>query len=225
MKKYIFLILLISVAFAVNAQELGIQFGKSVSTFKFEDTEGVELQNLQKTDNFFMTLEYRHGILLEPLNGNMFLDIGIGYNRYGSSGSDAVLNNYYTWDVTYLGFNLGLDYVVYRNKSITFYVKTTVSPEILIHGTQTINNESYNLVGVEDFDNPILFVRLGAGAQFDISEAASVFVQYMGGQSFGFSGSTEKLNIISHNIGFGVLFNLIKDPYQTQYKGRSRRPK
>jgi len=151
------------------------------------------------------------------------MDAGLGYNRYGSSGSDAVLNNFYTWDVTYLGLNLGADYVFYRNVNLVFYAKTSVSPEMLIHGTQTLNDDVYNLAGEEDFNTPIIFLRGGLGTQFQISDEASVFVQYMIGKSYGLSGDPEKLNIISHNVGFGLLFNLIKDPYNTEWRGNQRK--
>jgi chemotaxis protein MotB len=36
----------------------------------------------------------------------------------------------------------------------------------------------------------------------------------MGGKSFNFNNDPEKLNIISHNVGFGVLINLSKGRYQ-----------
>lgn len=222
MKKIIPVFFLILSAFMAEAQELGLQFGKSVSNFQYIDSKGVELKDLQKTDNFFMTAEYRQMIIKKPFKNRMFMDVGFAYNRYGSSGSDAVLDNYYTWDVNYLGVNLGADYVFYHNKNLVFYIKTTISPEFLIQGTQTLNNDVYNLVGEEDFNTPMFFFRGGLGTKFRISDEASVFVQYMGGKGYNF-GSSEKLNIISHNIGFGLLFNLIKDPYQTEWQGDKRR--
>ena len=155
----------------------------------------------------------------------MYGVLGLAYNRYGASGSDLVLNNYYSWDVTYLGANLGLDYNFYRNRSLMFFAKLNVSPEFLVRGSQTINNQIFDLIGEEDFESPILFVRLGLGMQFEISDEASVFIQYMGGESFSFNGSSEKLNIISHNIGFGILFKLIKDPYQTEWRGNRKKLK
>lgn len=224
MKKILLISILTAGTFLVKAQELGIQFGQSISNFQFEDSQGTELQGLQKTDNFFMTLDYRQPIFLKTFKQRMFMDVGFGYNRYGSSGSDAILDNYYTWDVTYIGLNLGVDYVFFRNRNILFYGKALASPEMLIHGTQTLNNDVYNLSGEEDFDTPIIFFRVGMGAQFEISDEASAFIQYMGGKSFDFSGNAETLHIVSHNFGCGILFNLIKDPYKTEWKGDDRRP-
>lgn len=208
-----------------EAQELGLQFGKSISNFQYRDSEGRDLQGLQKTDNFFMSGEYRQNAFKEPFNYRMFLNVGLAFNRYGASGSDVLLDNYYSWDVTYLGVNLGLDYVFFRNNNVQFYAKTTVSPEFLLHGTQDLNNHKFDLVGEEDFDAPFLFIRAGLGAQFQISNESSVFVQYMAGKSYGLKGDPERLNIMCHNIGFGLLFRLIKDPYHIEYRGNQRVPR
>jgi hypothetical protein len=225
MKNAITICLLMFAFLPAKTQELSVQFGKSISNFQYRDSEGQELENLQKADNFFMSAEYRQNVFKEPLNYKMFMDAGFAINRYGSSGSDVLLDNYYSWDVTYVGINLGLDYVFFRNNNVQFYGKATISPEFLIHGTQDLNSHKFNLVGEEDFDAPILFCRLGVGAQFQISEVSAAFVQYMGGKSYGLKGEPEKLNIICHNIGFGLLFNLIKDPFRIEYRGKQRVPR
>ncbi|MCK5702190.1 MAG: hypothetical protein KAI29_13590, partial [Cyclobacteriaceae bacterium] len=63
MKKFLLFSFFIISAALVSAQELNFQVGKSVSKFKFQDSQGDNLENLQGTDNFFMTLEYRQNIL------------------------------------------------------------------------------------------------------------------------------------------------------------------
>lgn len=194
----------------MSAQELNFQIGKSVSKFQFQDSQGDKLENLQGTDNFFMTLEYRQNILNKIFKNNLFTDLGIVYNRYGSTGSDPALDLYYAWDVSYLGINLGLDYAFYRPGDFTFYAKMTASPEFMIRGTQTLNEQVYSLVGEDDFDSPIFFFRGGLGVQYKISGQTSAYIQYMGGKSFSINNDAEKLNMIAHNIGFGVLINLSK---------------
>lgn len=216
MKKILLLALLFLSATILLAQELNFQVGKSVSKFKFQDSQGDNLENLQGTDNFFMTLEYRRNILKNIFKKNLFTDLGIGYNRYGSTGSDPALDLYYAWDVTYLGINLGLDYVLYRPGNFAFYIKGTASPEFLIRGTQTLNEQVYSLVGEDDFDSPLFFFRGGLGVQYEISGQTSAFIQYMGGKSYNFNNDPEKLNVIAHNFGFGVLINLAKKRYYSQ---------
>ena len=215
MSKVLLIASLILSATIVSAQELNFQIGKSISTFKFQDSQGNNLQNLQPTDNFFMTLEYRRNILTKYFKENLFADLGIGYNQYGSTGSDPAVDNYFAWDVTYIGVNLGLDYEFYRPGRFTFYAKATASPEILIRGTQKLNDQVYDLVGEDDFNSPIYFFRGGLGTQYQISEQATLYIQYMGGKSFNFNSDPEKLNIVAHNFGFGVLINFSKGRYQT----------
>jgi hypothetical protein len=95
----------------------------------------------------------------------------------------------------------------------------------LLHGTQDLNDHKFNLVGADDFDAPFLFARLGLGAQFQITDESAVFIQYMGGKGYALNGNPEKLNIICHNIGFGLLFRLIKDPFHIEYRGNQRVPR
>ncbi|MDH3711298.1 MAG: hypothetical protein OER04_15490, partial [Cyclobacteriaceae bacterium] len=59
MKRSLLFTLLLLIGFSGYTQELNLQAGKSLSKFKFKDSQGLELRNLRSTDNFFMTLEYR----------------------------------------------------------------------------------------------------------------------------------------------------------------------
>ena len=217
MKRSLLFSLLLIIGFSGNAQELNLQVGKSLSKFKFKNSLGQELQNLRSTDNFFMTLEYRKSIFTERL----FADLGLGYNRYGATGSDAAVDNYFAWDVTYLGMNLGLDYEFLRAGKFSFYLKGAVSPEFLIRGTQTLNNQTFNLVGEEDFDAPIYFFRAGLGAQFEVTNQTSFYIQYLGGKSYTFSSDPQELNMIAHSFGFGALINLSKGTIHSARSGPS----
>jgi chemotaxis protein MotB len=162
-----------------------------------------------------MTLEYRQNILKKYFEKNLFADIGIRYNQYGSAGSDPAVDLYFAWDVTYIGINLGLDYAFYRPGRFIFYAKATASPEFLIHGTQRLNDQVYNLVGEDDFNSPIYFFRGGLGVQYQLTDQAMVYIQYMGGKSFNFNNDSEKLNIVANNFGFGLLIKLSKGKYKT----------
>ena len=208
MKKYLLLSLLVLSATIICAQEFSFQAGKSISTFQYTDSQGNELQNLQSTDNFFMTLEYRQAILKKVFRENLFTDLGLGYNRYGSTGSDPTTGTFFAWDVTYLGINLGLSYEFFRPGNFTFYAKGTASPEFFLRGEQTLNDQVYDLSGEENFDQPIYFFRGGIGTQLKLSDRSSVYVQYMGGKSFNFNDDPAQLNIVAHNVGFGLLINL-----------------
>jgi hypothetical protein len=95
---------------------------------------------------------------------------------------------------------------------VTFFLKATLSPEILIQGTQTINDGIFNLVGVEQFKYPFIFARGGAGISYSINRLLTVYGEYLGGLGFPFKigdrADKEKLWILNHNIGFGLFVNL-----------------
>jgi hypothetical protein len=81
-----------------------------------------------------------------------------------------------------------------------------------MQGTQTINNQVYNLKGAEQFDKPLLIAQGGIGVKYYASKSIAVFVQYTGGKSFSVfksdSDDTEKLNIITHTISLGLNISL-----------------
>ena len=85
----------------------------------------------------------------------------------------------------------------------------------MIQGTQTLNNQVFNLTEEEDFKTPIYFFRAGTGAQFKISEKLSAFAQYTYGKSGTFKKIQGSLKIEAHNFGIGLLINIAKVPMGT----------
>ena len=112
----------------------------------------------------------------------------------------------------YVGINLGFDYNVYTVCDFTFFLKATASYEFLVQGTQTLNNQVFDLNGVEEFDDAGFFFRGGLGVAYPITDATSLYLQYMYGQSLDLedatSNSNEKLKISMHMIGIGFKVNL-----------------
>lgn len=210
MKTLLIFICSILISVQVLGQELSLQAGKSISKIVFKDQYGNKLQNLQSVDNLFFSVGYRTNFLKKE---RLFADLGLAYNRYGSTGSDPAVDNFFSWDVSYLGVNLGLDYEFYRRGNFTVYGKGMVSPEFLLRGHQTLDNQVYNLVGEDDFDTPFLFLRLGLGVQYRLSQQISIYSQYTGGKSYALKGDSEKLNFVAHNIGFGLLIDLTKGAF------------
>ena len=206
MREFLFVAFLIIGVTVVNSQQLYFEAGKTISSFNYKNSQGNSLENLQGTNHTFMGLGYRTNIFTKKL----FLNLDGNYNSYGAIGSDSVLNNYFEWDVSYLGASVGLDYEVFNPGNFTFYLKGSASAEFLIHGTQTLNEQVYKLSGVEDFDTPIYFLRIGLGVQYCVSEKLTVFTQYMYGKSGTFKNIQGDLKINAHNFGFGLLISISK---------------
>jgi len=212
MKKiYILLLINILFCFQVNSQQLVLETGKSITSFDYENSQGNQLDNLQATNQNYMYFAYRTNILKEYIHASL----GVNYNTYGAIGSDNNVNNYFEWETSYLGLNLGLDFRLFKIKKFNFYVKGAFSSEFIIQGTQTLNNTVYDLVGEDDFDQANYFFRLGAFVEYPISQNVNLFIQYMGGKSKQLRDSVsntdqEKLRLVSHNFGFGLFINLKK---------------
>jgi len=204
--KKLYILLIMSSIFSfqtIISQEIFVETGVSFTSFEFTNSQGVELDNLQATTNNFLTIGYRHNVLKEILH----IVGGLSFNKYDAIGSDDSLNLFYEWETSYLAINLGLDVKVFSTEKLAFYLRGIASSEFLIQGTQTLNNQVFDLKGVEEFDSNTFFFRGGAIVEYNISENLSIFTQYKYGQSSE-NGDVEKLKYKSSEIGVGLVVKL-----------------
>lgn len=211
MCRYLIFAVLLLFVIPVSSQQISIEGGKTVSSFDFKNSQGESLENLQPTNHSYISLGYRKNIFTK----NLYLNVDANYNNYGSIGSDRALDNFFEWDVNYLGLSAGLDYEVYKAGDFTFFIMGSAAVEFLIQGTQTLNNQVFDLTGEEDFKTPIYFFRAGAGAQYKISEKLSAFAQYTYGKSGTFKKIQGNLKIKAQNFGIGLLINIAQVPMGT----------
>lgn len=195
------------VGVAGNSQQLYMEWGTTVSAFDYSDSTGQTLDNLQSKTGTAMRMGYR-----DVLNHNqtLFLRIGGIYNEYGAIGSDRVLDNFFEWEVSYLGLETGLDYRLFRLRDFSFYLKGSVAAEFLIQGTQTINNQVFNLAGEDEFNSYNFFLRGGLMMTYPISRNTLVTAGYNYGVTTQISNNDneETLNFKAHQFGFGLIINL-----------------
>lgn len=215
MKRSLFLILLCISISGVYGQQVYVEMGSALSRFDYRNSKGEKLDNLHGGNHFLIKAGYHSVTPVYRLN----FSAGMSYSGYVSRGSDDITGNFYDWDANYLGIDLGADYEVIKKKftsasmsELSVYLKATVSPEILVHGTQVINEQVYNLVGVEQFKYPFFFARGGAGISYSVSRMIGIYGEILAGYGFpvkiGDKEDLEKLRIINANIGFGVIVNL-----------------
>ncbi len=150
---------------------------------------------------------YRH--IINP-SKTLFLNAGVSYNNYGAIGSESRVDNYFAWDVSYLGVKAGLDIKLFNLRDLTFFANASVATEFMVRGNQTINNDVFNLVGEEEFNNNILFLRAGVTMQYPISNSTAIYVGYRYGESVLINSgeSEEKLRLRAHQFGVGFIINL-----------------
>ncbi len=191
------------------SQQFYVEFGATISSFDYKNSQGDPLDNLLSKPNTYFGLGYRHAINNAK---SLFFSVGATYNGYGAIGSDNVLDNFFEWDVTYVGANVGLDIRLFRVRDFSFYIKGSAAFEILIRGTQTVNNQVYNLVGEDEFNNSIFFTRGSFGVQHPIARNTLIFVNYTYGKTLligkGNAVDQEQLKLNTHQFGIGLIISL-----------------
>ena len=162
MKRFIILFFLIS-TYHVSGQKIKIlqdaifvEYGKSISSFDYTNSSGVDLKNLQPMTKNYLRLGYNHDWYFSNksvLQPNRFsFSASFDYNNYGAQGSNDILYNIYEWDLEYLGLNLAINYDLFRMRDFTLYLTAGASSDYNLRGTQMINNQVYSLENVEEFD-------------------------------------------------------------------------
>ncbi|WP_435412232.1 hypothetical protein [Psychroserpens mesophilus] len=197
------------VGLSVSCQQIYFEAGKSISAFDYTNSSGKSIDNLLSKSNTYMGIGYRDNLNNEQ---TLFLVLGMSYNDYGAIGSDPVLDNFFEWDVSYLGIQTGLDFRLFRLRDFSFFIKGRITFEHLIRGTQTINNQVFDLVKENEFNNDIFFVKGGIGMQYPISRNTAIFANYFYGKTVLIDQSKsvdqETLKLINHQLGIGLIINL-----------------
>ena len=208
-KKYTILTVVLTINFSCYCQQLYFELGTTVSSFDYQNSQGNSLDNLLSKSKSYYGMGYRQSI---NDSKSLYLSLGATYNNYGAIGSESSVDNYFEWDVSYLGLKAGLGIKLFELRDLTFLANVSIASEFLIRGTQTINNDVFNLVGEEEFNNNILFFRGGVEMQYPISRSTAIFVGYNYGKSVLISSgeNAEKLKLNAHQFGIGFIINLPK---------------
>ncbi len=208
MKMKLLSLILFMASISMSSQQLYFEYSKTSSSFDYENSQGLGLLNLLPKTNMNLAIGYRFPAIKNKLN----IILGLSYNSYGAIGSDEILDNYYEWNVTYAGVTAGIDYKIFTTRQLLFSFKTTISTEFLVQGNQTLNNQVFNLVGEEEFNQSLFFVNAGLTMQYPINDRTTIYGQYVVGKSFSvFKESTidnEQLNIFSQGLGIGIIVKL-----------------
>lgn len=203
---------------SLNAQSIFVENGKSISGFEFENSQQEPLGNLHTKTKTYITIGYEHE--LKKIK-NLNIQLGLTHNSYGANGSDGIFNNYFDWDVDYLGLQLMFKYILIDKNNWDIFLRLGASAELFLNGNQTINNQVLDLKGVEEFDNTAFFIRSGLGVSYSISTNTKLYISYTHGQSIelkddsfvSWSGtnqqlSKEALKILNNQFGIGLIFKL-----------------
>jgi len=198
----------------VSSQQIYLKTGKVLSSFDYQNSEGNSLSNLEGAFLNNLGIGARTPVFKSPCN----ISFEISNDKFSASSSDTLLGNYSEWDVSFLDLNLGVDYEFLRPlynrndpEGFSFCLKAIFATDFLIKGKQRLNNQVFDLTGVEEFDKPVFMVKGGACINYYITRSYVAFAQYLYGRSFligNYSGQ-EQLRYTTHSISIGFAINLL----------------
>jgi len=199
------------------AQQIVAEVGRTTTNFDYQDSNGATLENLFPRANVTFSLGYRR-----PLTDRIFYSGNLLFNHYGTEGSNETLQARYSWDVQYVGIGVGVDAEVFRKKGFAALVRVAAEPQVMTGGTQTINDELFDLRGVEQFDRPFLFLRGTVGLNYCTDEKAVVTMRYSYGRGnpIGGTSDSESLILNTGTFSIGLLWNLSNCRYCHERKLR-----
>ncbi|MFN8241626.1 MAG: hypothetical protein U0X39_12865 [Bacteroidales bacterium] len=216
MKRILFAFLTLLIIPELTAQQIYLETGKVISNFDYRNSDGDRPVKLKGT----LQGSIGAGARMELFKSAWGVSLGFSNNKYGASGNDPALGNYSEWEVSYLGINLGVDYEFFKppiynadRQGFSFYLKGEASTEFLLNGKQRLNSQVYDLSGEEEFDQPLVFLRGGAGLNYYITRANVVFLEYEFGRSvFPMKGDGEEtLHLNTHLMTLGIMVRLFQN--------------
>lgn len=202
MKKLILLLGMICSFQSIQAQEIYFATGKNFTNYAFK-SDSDSSNNLQAGIGAFYEMGYVIPLGYEELN----YAVGLSLNEYNAVGGDTV--NTYRWNTEYLGIQNTLFYSFFNNDSFNVGAKTGLGIATLLYGKQEINGTFYDLSSQKEFSGLLILPGFGLQAKYSLSGSSSLSLGYHFSKSVNLSNSTEeKLSFNTHQIQFGVHFNL-----------------
>jgi hypothetical protein len=202
--KSLFFLSLFLYANQMFSQNFVLKYGKQLSSFSYIDSENNTLDNLHQIATDFQSIGYQTCLYKDILDASF----GINFSDYGSIGSDDSVHNYMEWKTTYLGAFLDIDAQIFQIKEMQANLNIGFSSEYLVRGTQTLNNQVFDLTQDNNYNKMAYFYKAGLSLSYPISQRAKIILQYQLGKSLNISDINEKFNISFHQFGMGVKINL-----------------
>ena len=203
--------------FLISAQSISLDYGKASTSFIFKNTEGIKTENLVPEINDCISLNYI--ILKKPFTPV----IGISFNEYSTR---AELDDV-SWNMSYLGLNLGGHYYYNlnvsdllkdsvesknQNEGLKILFNTNIKHRVLLNGSQRVENSVYNL---REFNNGsftnLFLLSIGTGILYDLNSNAAISLNYSFDRGINnLEEEGQSLYVSSHNIYLGIKLTLEK---------------
>lgn len=213
--KYLFLMLVFFISKG-HAQELYVEAGFGNAFFE-NYVNNLGENTLDDTYTKPLAPQINTGVRLNIFKERLHFNIGVGYHKYEIKTGVSVGNTKVPlmYDLSYLTSKVGINFSVIRWKSILFQLHTHISYNWLMSGTNSYNNQTFNLTQANTFDPTLLNFNRGVSLEYEFSGAFSMYVSYNKVNSFEElhedTRSEEKYTLLSNSFNIGVLFNFKND--------------
>ena len=185
--------------------EFTLEASQLLPTFKFKDSEGIEHNSEYQT---LITGAYGIG-LRYILESGIYLRAGIGMRNAGANLVYDQVN--YAWKLQYGDIKLGVGYRA-KFKTIRPYFVASGYFASLLRGTQTLHNETLNVVKSGILKTQDFGVQFTPGIDIRFSEYISSYLElnYLLGLSNIELGTSQKTKNSAFGLTVGVAFLLLE---------------
>ncbi len=204
LKHLVLLMCFIASTTLVSAQSsLTIDASQLYASFKFNDSQS---NNLSTDYKGIFTGAYGVGYRYTA-NSGLIIKTGIGMRNGGANLVYDDMN--YSWKLQYADVKLGVGYT-YKLKRVSPYFIASGFYSTLLRGTQTLNNEDFNITESGLLNNQDYGVIFTPGVEFKLSDYVSSYVEfnYLMGLSNIEMNEGQNATNIAYGLTLGLSFSI-----------------
>jgi hypothetical protein len=204
-KNYLLIAFLIT-SFQLFSQEAYFLAGNNFTKYVFKSSKGAMTTQLQSGTGSTFEMGYS----MPFKNEKIYYSIGLTLNDYNAvAGSQS---ESYQWDTKYIGVQNAISYNFTLSNNFQLAVKGGVNLSTLLYGKQNINGAVYDLMGQDEFSGLFLSPFAGIQTRYRLNDLGYLSLGYTFSKSMNpFNTSEEKLSFNTHQILFGIHFNINKN--------------
>lgn len=201
------LLLFLLLNYSTFSQGVFLNLGKNFTSFSYKDkSEFSEKLDINGVGDAF-ELGYMDELKYKNFKGLKYTS-SITINDYNGIAVSTINNLEYK--TSYLGVQSTIDYQFYESFCFFLSVKAGLNLSTIIRGKQTINDDTYNLVGNREFTGLFIQPVLGIYAKYYISKNAYLSTGLNLGKGIKLGNNANDFSINNTQIQFGGYFDLIK---------------
>ena len=202
MRKVILLLTLIMLFLTSYAQRAFFNTGTNFSTFNFKSP--TPMSTPLKTG---IGSNYEMGFSQVLKTDSLSYSLGVNLNEYNAMAGDFA--NSYSWNTKFLGVNGSVEYSIPIIGNFQIMAQGGLNLSTIIYGKQSINGAYFDLFKQKEFSGLNVTPYVHLAVQVPFQELGFLSLGYGINKSFFPMNSTEeKLSITTHQIRFGIHFNI-----------------